>query len=281
MFDSFIKLLFIVLLSSLKALINAGGPSARSVTPLDLLFSSSPAPSPFSPSAPAFSPATASATSSSLTSLDPGVTVMAPSFEVPVFQSDSIPDENWDAPSRAKGDGHSAYTPGFVPVVSHDHYEHDDLRPQFPDFHWPPLTEVTYHDRGLQGRPDFGRLLNAATDVFDYAPKIGTEVQGIRLSQLTDAQKDDLARLVAVRGVVFFRQQDDFTIERQRQLGQYFGTLHKHATTAVPRRPGLEDVHVVFADGNSKDQRALFTPTFLWHSDVRNRSMELRFRLGY
>ena len=195
---------------------------------------------------------------------------MAPSLEVPVFQSDSIPDGSQDIRSHAKGDVHPAYTPGLVPVASHDHYEHDDLRPRFPDLHWPPLTEVSYDDRGLQGRPDFGRLLDAASDVFDYTPKIGTEVQGIRLSQLTDAQKDDLARLVAVRGVVFFRQQDDFTIEHQRQLGQYFGTLHKHATTAIPRRPGLEDVHVVFTDGDSKDQRALFTPTFLWHSDVSN-----------
>lgn len=42
----------------------------------------------------------------------------------------------------------------------------------------------------------------------------------------------------------------------------------QHATTAVPRKEGLEDVHVVYTGDNSADQRAMFTPTFLWHSDV-------------
>jgi hypothetical protein len=36
----------------------------------------------------------------------------------------------------------------------------------------------------------------------------------------------------------------------------------------VPRREGLEDVHVVYTGEDSPDLRALFTPTFLWHSDV-------------
>ncbi len=85
---------------------------------------------------------------------------------------------------------------------------------------------------------------------------------------LTDPQKNDLARLIATRGVVFFRNQKNFGIDDQRELGQYFGQLHKHATTAVPRREGLEDVHVVYTGEGSPDLRALFTPTFLWHSDV-------------
>lgn len=36
----------------------------------------------------------------------------------------------------------------------------------------------------------------------------------------------------------------------------------------MPRRAGLEDVHVVYTGDNSPDNRALFTPSFLWHSDV-------------
>lgn len=162
-----------------------------------------------------------------------------------------------------------SYRPGQIHVESHEAYEHEDLRPSFPDVHWAPLQEVPYHDKGLQGHPDFGNLLKDATDVFDYNPRIGTEVHGVNLAKLTDAQKDDLALLIATRGVVFFRNQNDFDIEAQRELGQYYGTLHKHATTSVPRKAGLEDVHVVYADENFKDQRALFTPTFLWHSDVR------------
>lgn len=193
---------------------------------------------------------------------------MAPSLEGPVLPSHPHSNGRLGVHFRPQAKSGPAYTPGLTPVTHHDEYAHEDLLPTFPNIHWPDLTEVPYHDRGLQGDPGFRRLLDAASDVFDYTPKIGTEVSGVRLSQLTDAQKDDLARLVAVRGVVFFRDQDDFDIEDQRALGRYFGTLHKHATTSVPRRPGLEDVHVVFTDGKSKDQRALFTPTFLWHSDV-------------
>lgn len=160
------------------------------------------------------------------------------------------------------------YQPGRTEVDDQSTYEHEDLRPSFPDVHWEPLTEVPYVDKGLQGDPQFRNLLAAASDVFDYNPKIGTEIHGVNLADLNNAQKDDLARLVATRGVVFFRNQTGLDINAQLELGRYFGELHKHATTSVPRKPGLEEVHVVYTDGNSKDQRALFTPTFLWHSDV-------------
>lgn len=160
------------------------------------------------------------------------------------------------------------YEPGRTAVEDGANYEHDELRPSFPDIHWGPLTEVPYHDKGLNGHPQFRNLLDSATNIFDHNPKIGTEIHGVNLAKLTDAQKDDLARLIAIRGVVFFRDQTDLDINAQRALGRYFGVLHKHATTSVPRKPGLEDVHVVFTDGTSKDQRAHFSPTFLWHSDV-------------
>jgi sulfonate dioxygenase len=161
------------------------------------------------------------------------------------------------------------YVPGRTSIQKHDDtYEYEDLRPRFPVLHWDPLTEVPYHDKGLLGDPNFANLLSAASGVRDYNPKIGTEVSGVDLANLTDAQKNDLARLIATRGVVFFRNQKNFGIEQQRELGQYFGELHKHATTAVPKREGLEDVHVVFTGEDSPDLRALFKPSFLWHSDV-------------
>ena len=163
---------------------------------------------------------------------------------------------------------HPAYEPGRTLVDTHSEYEHEDLRPSFPDVHWSPLTEVPYHDKGLDGHPQFRDLLADATAIFDYTPKIGTEIYGVNLSTLTDNQKNDLARLISTRGVVFFRDQTDLDIDAQRQLGKYFGQLHKHATTAVPRRGDLDDVHVVYSDEKSRDQRAIFAPTFLWHSDV-------------
>jgi taurine dioxygenase len=162
------------------------------------------------------------------------------------------------------------YEPGRTVVDHPSRYEYEYLQPSFPDVKWGALEEVPYEEKGLKGDPTFKHLLQDATDVFDYNPKIGTEIHGVRLSQLNDAQKNDLARLIAIRGVVFFRNQDDLDIDQQRELTSYFGTLHKHATTSVPRQQGLEDVHVVYTDENTKDQRANFTPTFLWHSDVRS-----------
>ncbi|KAI9709538.1 MAG: hypothetical protein M1820_003298 [Bogoriella megaspora] len=160
------------------------------------------------------------------------------------------------------------YQPGRTIVDEHLTYEYDYLRPNFPEVQWDEIKEVPYTDKGLQGHPEFENLLADATDIFDYNPKIGTEIHGVNLAKLTNAQKNDLARLIATRGVVFFRNQVDLDINAQRELGAYFGTLHKHATTSVPRQEGLEDVHVVFMDKGSKDMRAMFTPTFLWHSDV-------------
>jgi sulfonate dioxygenase len=182
--------------------------------------------------------------------------------QTPIHYSHVILKSNLSKPSPL------SYVPGRTPVENHENYEHEDLRPRFIDVKWDPLVEVPYTDKGLQGSPDFKHLLSEATDVFDYNPKIGTEIHGVNLAQLTDPQKDDLARLIATRGVVFFRNQEDLTIDAQKQLVQYFGVLHKHATTAVPRREGLEDVHVIYTSEDSKEMRAVFTPTFLWHSDV-------------
>ncbi|KAL8742269.1 MAG: hypothetical protein Q9190_005221 [Brigantiaea leucoxantha] len=199
---------------------------------------------------------------------------MAPSLEEPtafnslpsfskVFEDDCAP-KTKVIPSV----GPMSYEPGRTAVESRNVYEYEDLGPRFPDVRWDPLTEVPYRDKGIQGDTRFRNLLDAATDIFDYNPKIGTEIHGVNLAKLTDAQKNDLARLIATRGVVFFRNQIDFDVDAQRELGKYFGRLHRHATTSVPQRPGLEDVHVVFTNENAKDQRAVFAPSFLWHSDV-------------
>lgn len=167
------------------------------------------------------------------------------------------------------------YQPGRTVVDTHEqkHYPHEHLLPRFPDLKWEPLKEVPYHDKGIDGDENFSNLLSIATEIRDYNPKIGTEVTGVDLANLTDAQKNDIARLIATRGVVFFRNQKNFDIQAQRELGKYFGTLHKHATTSTPRQPGLEDVHVIYAEGSRGARNHIFSPSFLWHSDVRQTSL--------
>lgn len=63
-------------------------------------------------------------------------------------------------------------------------------------------------------------------------PRIGTEITGIQLSQLTDGQKNELSLLIAERGVVVFRGQDfkDIGVEKQKEFGKYFGPLHVHVS---------------------------------------------------
>lgn len=192
---------------------------------------------------------------------------MAPGLVEPQFQPSGNP--HYTSKHAKSNSNVVNYVPGRTTVKKHDDtYEYEDLRPRFPDITWPAYTEVPYVDKGQLGDPAFKNLLAGATDVVDYNPKIGTEVHGVDLASLSNAQKNDLARLIATRGVVFFRNQKNFGIDEQRELGQYFGELHKHATTGVPKREGLEDVHVIFTGEGSPDLRALFTPTFLWHSDV-------------
>lgn len=153
---------------------------------------------------------------------------MAPSLEVPVTPAAPSTFGKFSVPKKVvAGDNKFGYVPGRTTVEKHFEYPHEDLLPSFPDIHWAPIEEVPYSDRGLRGDPKFRNLLADATAVFDYNPKIGTEIHGVDLSKLTDAQKDDLARLIAYRGVVFFRSQESFDVEAQRKLGQHFGTLHK------------------------------------------------------
>lgn len=150
---------------------------------------------------------------------------MAPSLEEPV---PSTTLGQFTVPKKGVGeDNKFGYVPGRTTVEQHVDYAHEDLLPSFPDIHWGPIEHISYEDRGTRGDPKFRNLLQDATAVFDYNPKIGTEIHGVDLSKLTDAQRDDLARLVAYRGVVFLRDQKHFDIEAQRELGKYFGKLHK------------------------------------------------------
>jgi len=185
---------------------------------------------------------------------------MAPSLEIRY----EAPTNGNPLPSKAQNPSVSSYSRGRTVVEKHETYVYEDLKPSFPDKVWPALAEVPYSDKALLGDPTFKNLLANATDIFDYNPKIGTEIHGVDLANLSDAAKNDLALLIATRGVVFFRNQKNLDIDAQRKLGQYFGSLHKHATTSVPKRGDLDDVHVVYTDENSKDQRAIFAPTLLF-----------------
>jgi sulfonate dioxygenase len=101
-------------------------------------------------------------------------------------------------------------------------------------------------------------LLNAASKVTQLTPFIGTELEGIQLSQLTDSQKDELALLAAERGVVFFRNQD-ITIDQQYELTKHFGLQDRDPNQVDPR-------HVTIL-GRDDDIRAFANYGADFHSD--------------
>lgn len=166
-------------------------------------------------------------------------------------------------------------TQRFLDLLPEQHsreYKHDELNPAFPDIKWDPLTEIDVpEDAGKRADPEYKQLFAAATEVDHLTPGFGTVLYGVKLSELNDAQKDELARLVAFRGVVFFRDQNDLDIKKLLKLGRYYGPLHRHATTPLPKASlkddDLLDVHVVKAT-----EKRFLSQTIsqgrLWHSDV-------------
>ncbi|KAJ6513077.1 alpha-ketoglutarate-dependent sulfonate dioxygenase [Mycena sanguinolenta] len=161
------------------------------------------------------------------------------------------------------------FNPFYSPSIGddgRDNYEYAQFKPSFPALSWEPLKEVQVSDRGLLADPTKKNLFGAAQKVRHLTPAIGTELLGIDLRQLTEAQKDELALLIAERGAVFFRDQE-IDIHGQLDLARHFGPLHKHATTPIPRN-GLEEVHVVYNDSSRRPDPASFSKLELWHTDV-------------
>jgi sulfonate dioxygenase len=152
--------------------------------------------------------------------------------------------------------------------VKYSPISHPELVPVHPSTTYSPIPELPYHDRALNADPTFKNLLADAT-ITHLEPKIGSEISGIQLHELSDAQKDELALLVAERGVVFFRDQD-ITIDQQLDLGRYYGPLHIHQNYGHPE--GYPEVHVVHntVEGSSAflKEYLLLDPNNEWHSDV-------------
>lgn len=170
---------------------------------------------------------------------------------------------------KAKED-EKVFNPFYSPAIADDGdstYKFAQYKPTFPDVKWEPLTEQKVVERGLFADPDKRALLSAASKVKHLTPAIGTEIHGIDLRQLSDVQRDELALLIAERGVVFFRDQE-LTIQEQLDLAAHWGPLHRHATTPIPKQPGLDTVHVVYNDHSRRPDPSAFSKLELWHSDV-------------
>lgn len=144
-----------------------------------------------------------------------------------------------------------------------------------PSEKYPALEFHEYHDPALRADDSFPnlfpQLVKEQARIKKITPKLGTEIEGVQLSQLSDAGKDELALLVAQRGMVVFRDQDfakhgpEFVVN----YGKHFGKLHVHQTSGHPET--APELHITYRRPDRKEFDRVFqdsTSSIFWHTDV-------------
>ncbi|KAJ8066391.1 hypothetical protein OCU04_005455 [Sclerotinia nivalis] len=136
-------------------------------------------------------------------------------------------------------------------------------------------TPREHHDAGSRADKTKKNLFDAIRKndgkIVDLTKNIGTEISGIRLDELTDEQKDELALLVAERSVVFLRGQEGLSPKVQRDLGAWWGEVEVHPQ--VPHVPGLPGVTVMWPalQASETSRKTDFRNpggASRWHSDL-------------
>ncbi|OJJ42693.1 hypothetical protein ASPZODRAFT_137081 [Penicilliopsis zonata CBS 506.65] len=135
-----------------------------------------------------------------------------------------------------------------------------------------PLPAFDYEDPALRvtdkSKPN---LLTPGVAVSHIQPALGSVVNGVQLSQLSDAAKDELALLVSERKIVAFPDQDliDAGPAAQEAFMRYFGKPNYQPVSGTVRgHPGF---HIIHRDGNREEIERFLerrTTTTLWHQDV-------------
>ncbi|KAH7304685.1 hypothetical protein B0I35DRAFT_414266 [Stachybotrys elegans] len=140
-----------------------------------------------------------------------------------------------------------------------------------PEQKYPPLPPFDHIDPGTQADPTYPDLLGDGVEISHLTPTIGSEVRGIQISSLTDAGKSQLARLVAERKVVAFRNQDfaRLPIPEALRIGGFFGRHHIHPASGCPE--GYPEIHLVHRSAGDNTYDRIFAnrvSSVGWHSDV-------------
>ncbi|KIJ55737.1 hypothetical protein M422DRAFT_240355 [Sphaerobolus stellatus SS14] len=135
----------------------------------------------------------------------------------------------------------------------------------------PPLEIYDYVDPGSRANKDKINLLNNAK-IVHLNPYIGTVIENVQISELSNAGLDELALLVAERKLLVFRDQDfkDIPATRQTEIAGHFGRLHVHPMASAVK-DHLEQI-VVYRDAKYNPFKQYtggnkLSP-LLWHSDV-------------
>lgn len=142
-----------------------------------------------------------------------------------------------------------------------------------PTQKYAPLKFFKHEEPGARADKSFPNLFPKDKDfqLKKITPKLGTQVSGIQLSELTPDGKDELALFVAQRGVAVFRNQN-WAHKGPKFIADYtrhFGRLHIHPTSGAPR--GSPELHITYRRSDPDE----FERTFAhknnnvgWHSDI-------------
>lgn len=162
----------------------------------------------------------------------------------------------------------------YVSVLreSQTHTKYPEYLPTWDPVWFDPITPFAYEDPALRVKDKTKpNLLVPGVKVSHIQPSLGSIVEGVQLSQLSDAAKDELALLVAERKVVAFPDQDliDAGPARQAEFMRYFGKPNYQPVSGTVR--GYPGFHVIHRDGNREEIERFLeqrTTTTLWHQDV-------------
>ncbi|KAL1997618.1 hypothetical protein VTN02DRAFT_1297 [Thermoascus thermophilus] len=150
--------------------------------------------------------------------------------------------------------------------------KYPEYLPTWDKIWFDPLPPFDYEDPALRVKDKTKpNLLTPGVRVSHIQPHLGSVVEGVQLSQLSDAAKDELALLVCERKVVAFPDQDliDLGPGRQQAFMRHFGKPNYQPVSGTVR--GYPGFHIIHRDGN-KDEINRFleqkTTTTLWHQDV-------------
>ncbi|KAF9872907.1 TfdA family Taurine catabolism dioxygenase TauD [Colletotrichum karsti] len=165
-------------------------------------------------------------------------------------------------------------TPAYNNEI-HNQYKYSQYLPVYDEStSFPALQPFEFTDRGLAANNEKSSLLpknDPGIKATKLTPVIGTEIRGLQLSQLDDRQKNELALLIAERGVVVFRDQDfkDMDIETQKSFGRYFGPLHIHPVGAhVEDHLELHNIYLGPDNEYRNRSKSNKLSTIGYHSDV-------------
>ncbi|KAF7874919.1 hypothetical protein EAF04_002093 [Stromatinia cepivora] len=164
--------------------------------------------------------------------------------------------------------------------VSDEYDQSSKRRTEFPnylpswedDVWFDEFQHFEYHDPALRANKSKPNLFNGGVKAKHITPKMGTILTGVKLEELSDEGKDELALLITERKIVVLREQSDFLHsgpQFQQDFMSYFGPLSIQPVSGSVK--GHPPFHVIHRDHNEEEIANFFQKKLtstLWHHDV-------------